>query len=682
MHFFSFSGKMMVSMTKAQAEKRIKKLRKVITHHRYLYHVLDTQELSDAALDSLKHELHELEERYPDLVTADSPTQRVGGKPLPAFSKITHRSRMYSMEDVFSEEEFAKWVERLEKYAGKKIKDFYTMTKIDGLAVSLTYKQGSLVKAATRGDGKIGEDVTQNVKTIESIPLTLRSLSKTDQKRLGVTEAALSGTIDVRGEIYMRKNDFEALNRRRKKAGEPLFANPRNVSAGSIRQLNPEVTRSRPLMFRAWHLDTVGQVSQQDSMRILLKLGFKTADGTYCKDQRTVAKAFEQALKGRDKLAYWIDGLVIRVNGHDHYRDLGVVGKTPRGLVAWKFPPEEAVTRLMAVDWQVGRTGKLTPVATVEPVFLAGTTVQHASLHNMDEIQRLDVRVGDTVILTKAGDIIPKIISVMKELRTGKEKKIQAPKHCPICKSPAKKRGGVDVYCSNAHCFSLERGRVLYAARAFGIDGIGMRTIERFMNEGLMTTPADLFRLNPDEIAELEGFGDVSAKKLVKEIEQHKEIDLADFLTSLGIPNVGEETAFSLAQAFGTLDAVVKATKTDLLAVPDIGDVVADAIIDYFSREHTQDLLRDYEEVGIHITAKKRVTQKLAGKTFVVTGTLEQMSREEAKDAVRAAGGNIAGSVSKKTDFVVVGANPGSKFDKAKQLGVKTLPEAAFLRML
>lgn len=525
-------------MTKAQAEKRVKKLREVIAHHRYQYHVLDKQELSDAALDSLKHELFQLEQTFPELVTPDSPTQRVGGKPLKDFAKVTHRSRMLSMEDVFSEEEFLDWVKRLQKHLGKPIEDFYCMTKIDGLAVSLTYKNGVLVKAATRGDGRIGEDVTQNAKTVESIPLTLRSISSSDLKRFGLGKDALMQTLDVRGEIYMTKDDFEELNRRRKKAGEPLFANPRNVSAGSIRQLDPEITKSRPLKFRAWSLETIGQASHVDSMRMLTLLGFKTAEGSHAKQATDVSKRYAEAMAHREELPYWIDGLVVRVNSHEMFRDLGVVGKTPRGLAAWKFPPEEAATQLRSVHWQVGRTGKLTPVATVEPVFLAGTTVEHATLHNMDEIARLDVKIGDTVILTKAGDIIPKIIDRLKEMRTGSETTIQPPKTCPVCKSPVEKRGGVDLYCSNKGCFSLERGRVLYAARAFGIDGLGMRTVERFIEEGLLVTPPDLFRLNPDEIAQLEGFGAVSAKKLVQEIDKHKTIALADFLTSLGIASV------------------------------------------------------------------------------------------------------------------------------------------------
>jgi DNA ligase (NAD+) len=670
-------------ITKTDARRRIKKLRKVITHHRYLYHVEDKEEMSQAALDSLKHELYELEQLYPELIKQDSPTQRVGGKPLDRFHKVTHRSRMFSMEDVFSEQEFASWVKRLEKYGGKSVKDFYCMTKIDGLAISLTYKNGKLIQAATRGDGKIGEDVTQNVRTIESVPLRLREMSDADLKKLGLKRKAVyESTIDIRGEVYMTKKDFLKLNKQRKKDGEATFANPRNVSAGSVRQLDPVITKKRPLRFLAWHLDTIGQVSQEDSMKALKKLGFVAAEGRYCKDIKTVTKEFGLVEKRREQIDYWIDGLVLRVNGHDHYADLGVVGKTPRGLVAWKFPPEEAATRLIAVDWQVGRTGKLTPVATVEPVFLAGTTVQHASLHNMDEINRLDVKIGDTVILTKAGDIIPKIIARLKDLRTGEEKTIKAPKKCPICKGGVEKRGGVDLFCSNQKCFSLERGRVLYAARAFGVDGLGGKTIEHFMNAGIITNAADLFRLNPDEIAKLEGFGEISAKKLVVEMEKHKTIELPDFITSLGIPNVGEETAYALAQSFGSLDALQKAKKEKLIAIQDVGGVVADSIIDFFALEHSQELLTHYKEVGIVIKKVKKAAQTLTGKTFVLTGTLDKLSRDEAKDRIRAAGGSVSGSVSKKTDYLLAGANPGSKLAKATELGVQSLSESQFLRML
>ena len=475
----------MSKLTKADAKKRIQKLKTVINHHRYLYHVKDTVDISDAALDSLKHELYEIEQEFPDLITKDSPTQRVGGQPLDKFQKIKHRSRMLSMEDVFSEEEFEKWEARLVKIGGKDVQDYFCMQKIDGLAVSLLYKDGVLQTAATRGDGKVGEDVTQNIKTIEAIPLTLHEV-----------KVKLPEEVEVRGEIFMSKKDFEVMNKSLGKEGKKTFANPRNVSAGSIRQLDPKITASRPLDFRAWHLSDVGVRTQEEGMTLLKELGFKVADGVHAEGHADVKSYFRKTGKNREKIGHWIDGVVVRVNDHQHYSNLGVVGKTPRGLVAWKFPAEESTTRVLDVDWSVGRTGKLTPIARVEPTFIAGTTVQNATLHNMDEIKRLGLKIGDTVILTKAGDIIPKITKVLKELRTGKEKNIKAPKVCPVCESPTEKRGEqIDVFCSSSNCFSMERERILYAARAFGIDGLGGKRIEHFINAGFLNAPPDIFRL-------------------------------------------------------------------------------------------------------------------------------------------------------------------------------------------
>ncbi|MFH1766660.1 MAG: NAD-dependent DNA ligase LigA, partial [Patescibacteria group bacterium] len=408
----------MKQLSKTEAEKRIKKLRQVIDHHRYLYHVLDKQEISEAALDSLKHELYELETQFPDLITKDSPTQRIGGRPLDKFQKVKHKERMLSMEDVFSEAEFLAWAERAEKVGGKKVKSFYCMTKIDGLAVSLIYKNGLLETAATRGDGRIGEDITQNVKTIEAVPLKLRILTAKELSKLAkqfdlpksilVALESESGEINVRGEIFMKKSDFSKLNKAQQKAGKPDFANPRNISAGSVRQLDPAVTASRPLDFRAWSLLGLGDINQDAAMAILQLLGFNTTAGALQKTTSSVRQYLDNLQQQREKLDYWIDGTVVRVNEARDFRELGVVGKTPRGLVAWKFPPEEATTKVERVDWFVGRTGKLTPVATVEPTFVAGTTVTHATLHNADEIKRLSLKIGDTVILTKAGDIIPK----------------------------------------------------------------------------------------------------------------------------------------------------------------------------------------------------------------------------------------------------------------------------------
>ncbi len=674
------------------ASQRIVKLRELINYHRYLYHVKDAPELSESALDSLKHELYALEEQFPELITPNSPTQRVAGEPLPGFKKVKHRRAMLSMEDVFNQDELKKWVEKIERAGNVRIPDWYCMTKIDGLAVSLTYENGVLKTGATRGDGKIGEDVTHNIRTIESIPLTLRVPSEQEWQAfftqfpdaISVKERLEKNTLlEIRGEVYMRKDDFSRMNAARKKQGEAVFANPRNVSAGSIRQLDPAIAAARPLRFSAWHLEIIGQESQAETMALLQMLGFSTAPGFYASNTESVEAGYKKMLKDREKIPFWIDGLVVRVNSHAIYEDLGVVGKTPRGIVAYKFPPEEVTTRVLSVEWFVGRTGKLTPVANVEPVFIAGTTVMHATLHNQDEIERLGLKIGDTVILTKAGDIIPKITSVLTDLRDGNETAIQAPSVCPVCESDLQKREGqVDVFCTNPNCFSMEKERILHAARAFDIMGLGDKSIERFIQEGFLQTPADIFRLKKDEIAALEGFGELSAVKLIEEIERKKEIQLRHFLVALSIPHIGEETAFALAEHFGSLDSLMLAKKHQLLNVPDIGEVVADAVLAFFDSEKGKKLVEDFLQSGITIQLPPKRTQTLAGKTFVITGTFANLSREEAKEKIRLAGGKVAGSVSKKTDFVVAGESPGSKIEKAHELGVPVLSEEQLSSML
>lgn len=662
----------MKKLAKNEAKKRINQLKQLINHHRYLYHVKDTQEISDAALDGLKHELYQLEEQFPEFVTADSPTQRVGGKALEKFTKVTHAHRMFSMEDIFSREEFEKWVEKVERVGGK-VKEFYCMQKVDGLAISLIYKNGVLQTAATRGDGKVGEDVTQNVKTIESIPLILR----------GSETAGFPETVEVRGEIYMAKKDFERLNKEMEQAGEKTFANPRNVSAGSIRQLDPTIAASRPLRFSAWHLSGFDGKTQDEDMKHLEELGFRVVDGAVKASEKEIEAYIQEVAKKREKLGHWIDGIVVRVNRHDQYRDLGIVGKTPRGLVAWKFPAEEAVTKVLDVDWSVGRTGKLTPIARLEPTFVAGTTVQNASLHNIDEIRRLGLKKGDTVILTKAGDIIPKITKVFSELRTGEEVAIREPKECPVCASPVtKKEGQVDLLCTNPSCYSKERERILYAARAFGIDGLGGKRIEHFMDAGFLQLPSDIFFLNVGDIESLDGYREKSATQIVEEIQAKKTIELNDFIAGLGIPQVGGETAYLLASQYGSLKNLQNATKEELVAIKDIGETVAEAVQVFFASEYAKHLLAGYEEAGVKILEQEAAGDVLKGMTIVMTGTLAQYSRDEMKDLIRRNGGAVSSSVSKKTSYVLLGENPGSKAQKAKDLGVPTLSEEEILSML
>lgn len=663
-----------MEIKKLEAQMRIAKLRDAINEYRYQYHVLDSLEISEAALDTLKHELKMLEDEYPDLITSDSPTQRVAGTALEKFKKITHKSPMLSIEDVFSFDELREWENRAKKVGAHDEIDYYAMVKVDGLAMSLVYEDGALVSAATRGDGLVGEDVTHNIRTIETVPLKLRSIPGID----------LAGRVEIRGEVYMPKSGFEKLNREQQKKGLEPFANPRNVSAGSIRQLDPAIAASRPLAFFAWRLqEGVDIATQDEGMTMLQKLGFVTPPGEYCKTVGDVRAFFDALAKRREKLDFWIDGVVVRVNDNRMFARLGVVGKTPRGIAAWKFPSEESTTKVLSVDWFVGRTGALTPVATVEATFIAGTTVTHATLHNADEIERLGLKIGDTVILTKAGDIIPKITKVLDQLRTGEEQAIEIPTKCPMCGADVIRRTGeVALVCSNSQCFAQEREHLLHAARAFAIDGLGDKVIEKLFNAHIIRIPPDLFALTIDDLKGLEGFGDISAKKLIDEIARRKTIALDQFIVALGIRHVGEETAFALSLAFGSIDALAKASISDLTDVPDVGETVAQSIVDFFQTDYGKEIIEAYRNVGVEIAKAKAVKRVLDGKTFVLTGTMESLGRDEAKEKIRLLGGAVSGSVSKKTTYVVAGEAAGSKLADAQKLGVPVLSEEEFLRMI
>ncbi len=696
-------------MKRSEAIVRIEKLRKEIEYHRYLYHVLDKEEISEAALDSLKHELFKLEQEFPDLITPDSPTQRIGGEALKSFKKVAHRERMLSMEDVFSFEEFKEWYNRVGRLLAPLSRastlmersavegfDVFCMVKVDGLAMSLTYIDGQLFAAATRGDGRIGEDVTENVKTIESVPLSLRVPTEKEVAAIfgaknsvynSLTGAIEKGTLEVRGEVFMSAKDFEKLNKEQAKRGEELFANPRNVAAGSVRQLDSRLTAQRPLSFTAWKLVTdVGQTLHSEEWELLKLLGFKVSkEFTVAKSPDEVQKFYEYLNKKREKVGYWIDGLVSRVNDNIAYERLGVVGKTPRGIVAYKFPAEQATTIVREVLWNTGRTGAVTPVAVMDPVFVAGTTVTHATLHNMDEIARLDVRIGDTVILEKAGDIIPKIVQVLPKLRTGKEKKIHPPKVCPQCGTELKRNEGeVAIYCPNRDCFGKTSEAITHftSRGAMDIDGFGWKTVERFLNEGLIKDTADIYELAEGDINTLERFGDVSAKKIIAGIEASKHRSLQRFIFSLGIRHVGAETATDLADHFKSIENIMRATKQELLSVPQIGDVVAESIVEYFGDKKHHELV---ERLLKHIAPEapaKRAVGKFTSQIFVLTGTMESMTRDEAKDKIRSLGGTTAESVSKNTSYVVAGEAAGSKLEKAQKLGVKVLDEKEFLKLV
>ncbi|MBI4122718.1 MAG: NAD-dependent DNA ligase LigA, partial [Parcubacteria group bacterium] len=665
-------------MTKSEAKIRIAKLRDEITRHRYLYHVEDRSEISDAAHDSLKHELAMLEEQYPDLATPDSPTQRVGGEPLPEFKKVRHEVRMLSLNDAFSLPEVEEWVRRLERHLGHALgREFFAEVKADGLAVSLEYENGAFVRGSTRGDGATGEDVTENLKTVEAIPLRLEAHAIgafAGGSRRRAEEAAARahrGRVEIRGEVYMKKKDFDALNRRQKKAGEKIFANPRNVAAGSIRQLDPKLAAARGLSFLAWDVVTdLRQETHAESHAVARSLGFPTAPvNEFCDSMEKLASYYEAIGKKREKLDFNIDGIVVIVNDITMYHKLGVVGKAPRGAVAWKFAAEQATTRVRDIILQVGRTGALTPVAILEPVPVAGTTVSRATLHNEDEIARLDIRIGDTVIIQKAGDIIPDVVEVLARLRSGREKKFSMPKKCPVCGGAVERASGEAAhYCRNKSCPGRRREGLYHfvSKKAFDIEGLGPKILDQLSDIGLIRDAADIFTLKQEDVQELPRFDVTSAQNLIKAINAAREIPLGRFIYALGIRHVGEETAHALAAHFGSLDAVTGASEESFSAVPDVGGVVAESLAAYVSDARHRELMRRIIANGVTVKTVKLLSKKLAGKTFVLTGTLDSMTRDEAKQKIRLLGGDVSSSVSRNTDYVVAGAEAGSKFAKAE----------------
>ncbi len=675
-------------MTKSEAKRRIEKLKKVINHHRYLYHVLNRQEISDAALDSLKHELYQLEQQFPEFITPDSPTQRVGGKPLEEFKKVEHKIPMLSIEDVFSEKELQDWEDYLKRLEPKVKFEYFAELKIDGFAIALIYKNGIFTIGATRGDGKTGEDVTQNLKTIESIPLRLEIKADISDKKI---EAKLKnlikkGEIEIRGEVYMEKKDFEKFNRELEKKGQKTYANPRNLAAGSIRQLDPKLAASRPLKFLAYDIITdIGQKKHSEEHQILPVLGFKTDKGKVCKNLSDIVDFWREIAKKRETLPYQIDGVVINVNDNALFRKLGIAGKSPRGVRAFKFSPKQATTRVLDVRFQVGRTGAVTPVAILEPVEVGGVKITRATLHNEDEIKRLGIRIGDTVIVERAGDVIPAVARVLPELRTGKEKEIHFPKNCPICGTKLIKPKGEAVWrCPNPDCSARKKENLYHFAskKAFDIEGLGPKIIDQLLDENLISQAADLFELREGDLIPLERFAEKSAKNLVEAIQRSKKIPLSKFILSLGIRHVGEETAIDLANYFGSLTKLSDASKEELEKIPDIGPEVSKSIFHWFRKKRNQKFIKDLIKAGIKILPPEKIGKKLEGKTFVLTGTLESMTRAEAEKKIRLLGGHPASSVSKQTDYLVVGKEPGSKLEKAKQLGVKIIEEKEFLEMI
>ncbi len=671
-----------MSRAPVQVKERLSKLKETIERHRYLYHVLDKPEISEAALDSLKRELVEIEATYPELITPDSPSQRVAGKPLPEFKKVVHKIPQWSYNDAFSAEEMMEFDLRVKRFLkmelGKDSTPSYTCEhKIDGLKIVLEYKRGILFQAATRGDGKVGEDVTENVKTIESVPLKL------------------SQPIDiiVEGEVWMAKSQLKALNIERKARGEEPFANPRNLAAGSIRQLDPKIAAERKLRTFIYDIAEAGvpiPPRQSAELDLLRELGFKVnSHYKKCTTISEIVAYWKEWQKKMSKEEYLADGIVVKVDEREYQNVLGYTGKAPRWGIAFKFPAEQVTTVVLDIVLQVGRTGVLTPVAHLKPVSVAGSTVSRATLHNEDEIKRLDVRIGDTVILQKAGDVIPDIVSVVTEMRTGKEKSFVWPKKVPACGGDGtieRVPGEVAWRCVNKNSFAQMKRKFYHfvSKKCFDMDGLGPKIIDVLLEKNLIAKFDDIFTLRREELLALPRFAEKSVDNLLASVEKAKRVSLPRFIASLSIPQVGEETANDLANHFGSLQKIREASFEDLEKINGVGPVVARSLVDWFGDEHNAklvDRIASYVEI-VKVLQEKGIPRKLTGKSFVLTGTLSSLSRDEAKEKIRSFGGDISSSVSKNTSFVVAGDNAGSKLDKARELGVAILSEKEFLKIL
>lgn len=662
---------------KTAAKARIEKLKTLINDYRYHYHVLDESIMSEAAADSLKHELSQLEEQYPEFITPDSPTQRVAGKPLDKFQKVTHASRMISLADVFSESEIRDWVARNYKLVDRGTEfAFFTDIKMDGLAMSLHYENGIFQQAVTRGDGLVGEDVTMNVKTIQNIPLKLNLDNPPEH-------------LEVRGEVIIFKQDFEKLNQMQAKLGEKPFANPRNLAAGTIRQLDPRIAASRPLRFMAYDLVTPDLPTHQEAYEFLRQIGFQTSgqDHVYTHLNEVFAE-IKHLGQVRGDFLFNTDGMVIKINDRKIYSELGIVGKTPRAAVAFKYPAEESTSKVRDIVISIGRTGAATPVAILDPVEIAGSTVRHATLHNSDEIEKLDIRIGDTVIVYKAGDIIPKIKEVLLTLRPDNTEPFdyeEALKN-QYPELEFERPEGEVVYRVKGQDsdFILRRNLEYFASKqALNIEGLGEKNVNLLVDAGLLKSLVDLYRLQKSDLINLERFGELSATKLLNAIEGTKQAPLAKFITALGIRHVGAQTAVALADAFQSLEALRDATEEELLKIPDIGLAVSESILAYFADEDNLKQLNDFKALGVRPVYINHDNAPLKGQSFVVTGTLTDMGREEAEDLLREKGATVTSSVTKNTTALIAGAKPGaSKVTKAEKLGIKIISEAEFRELI
>lgn len=665
---------------KKNVQQQIDKLRTILREHNYKYYVEDSPTISDAEYDKLFHELVNLEQQYPELITPDSPTQRVGAEPLKSFKQVKHAVPMLSLQNAFSDMDVEAFDKRVKDRLGV-VGDveYVCEPKFDGVSISLVYEHGVLVQAATRGDGTTGEDITHNAKTINSIPLQLRGKNYPEN-------------LEVRGEVYFPKKAFNALNEQALKNGEKVFVNPRNAASGSLRQLDPKITAKRPLQIFCYAVAVMDDLPHKHSeiLALLKSWGFRVNDKIQVvKNASGCLNYYNNMGAMRNDLPYEIDGVVYKVNDLMQQQELGMVSRAPRWAIAHKFPAEEEITKVLDIEFQVGRTGALTPVARLNPVFVGGATVSNATLHNIDEIERKDIRVGDTVVVRRAGDVIPEVVAMIPEKRPENTKPVQLPTHCPVCGSDVVRAEGEAVArCSGGlYCQAQRKESIKHFASktAMNIDGMGDKLVEQLVDAGLINSVADLYKLTLEPLANLERMGEKSAQNIVAAIEHSKITTLAKFLFALGIREVGVTTARNLANYFGDLEKIMVADLEKLQQVPDIGPIVALHIEAFFQQEHNLELIQELVNLGVHWqdSAPKVIeNQPLAGKTFVITGTLTNMSREEAKEKLQNLGAKVSSSVSKKTSYVIVGENPGSKYIKAQELGITILDEKDLLPML
>jgi len=670
-------------MAKANGKlkKEVEKLRQGIGRHEYLYYVADEPEISDAAFDKLMKRLKELETEHPSLITPDSPTVRVGGTPREGFTTVKHARAMLSLDNAFSTEALKDWDRRVREGTGRLVNEYIAEHKFDGLSISLQYEDGVLMRGVTRGDGTTGEDVTPNVKTIRSIPLRVEVAT--------LKKVSLPRSFEVRGEIMMTRKAFEAMNRQQEQTGGKIFVNPRNAAAGSVRVLDPSITAHRRLDFFAYYLYADGKVpfaKHSDSLAALKQLRFRASDDwTLCEGIDAVIAYCEAWDTKREKLPYEIDGVVIKLNSTPLQNELGFTAKAPRWAIAYKYPARQETTVVNDIIVQVGRTGTLTPVAVLEPVQVGGVTVSRSTLHNMDEIERLGLHIGDTVLIERAGEVIPHVLKVVKEGKT--RKAFHMPKKCPVCGSAVHRVEGEVAYrCVNAACPAKLKELMLHFAgrHAMNIDGLGEKIVDQLVEKGIVKDVADLYSLKLEKVAELDRMGEKSAENLLGEVEASKKSSLSRLIFALGIQFVGERTGQLLAEHFSTLEEFAGAKTEELENVPEVGPKVAASIAEFFTEPTNRNLIKKLNKAGLRPTAEKREvkSQKLTGKSFVFTGGLANRSREEAGELVQQHGGKVGGSVSKKTDYVVVGTDPGSKYEKAKELGVTIVSEREFEKLI